>query len=195
MDCILILLSRIYYSSVRFSQFFSTVFIARQAQHTTRNIDIVFLSVCLSVRLSVRCVPVFHGKAVASIFVRGNSPSLTLPFPSHRSPHLPSPPSPPLPFPPPSRVAPPPLPTRGSGGALQTYFWAFLRLRNVSDGRNFASLLCTANDKVHANRGLLIKNNLLTFRRGVDPVTPPLNTALFYGNGLTYCHSFFFTTR
>jgi len=26
-----------------------------------------------------------------------------------------------------------------------------LRLRNLSDGSNFATLLCSANDKVHAN--------------------------------------------
>jgi len=122
MDCILILLSRIYYSSVRFSQFFSTVFIARQAQHTTRNIDIVFLSVCLSVRLSVRCVPVFHGKAVASIFVRGNSPSLTLPSPSHRSPHLPSPA---LPFPPPSRGPLPHYQLEGLGERCKRIFGHF----------------------------------------------------------------------
>jgi len=100
--------------------------------------------------------------------------SLPLSFPSLSFPSLPSPPvpSPPLLFPSlPVFSLSPSLPgepllhyqLRGLGSAVSSHsgvrggapvanaFWASLRLRNVSGGSNFASLLCSANDKVHAS--------------------------------------------
>jgi len=99
-------------------------------------------------QLGSNTILVLH-KAIDRIFVRGGRIALLLPFPPSPSQPLPSPPlpfpsTPPLLFPPPSWGPLPHYQLWGLGERCKLPqrgpdFWAFLRLRNVSGGSNFAS--------------------------------------------------------